>query len=238
MPQTWPAKDPDEVLDYRWDIELVTGDAVATAVVTVISGSVVIQTQAADAEGATIWLAGGTAGGVNTLRGLATTTGGRTIEETFYLPVVASDAVLTAYVTPEEYHQRFQITETIGLTNPNADAPDQTILNAALQAGTDMVDSYAGARYALPLSPVPSVVKDAVADLARERLFTLYPNEEVTKRADRVRAWLKDLSAGKVELVGVGGALVDEGTADQPAVYAPDAVFSDCVLSSYRGRLQ
>jgi len=143
-----------------------------------------------------------------------------------------------AYLTQAEYLERFDNAETISLTDPAGVAINTTKMNAALAAGSDMVDSYAGTRYTLPLSPVPAIVKDMVADLARERLFTLHPNEEVTDRADRARAWLKDLSRGTVELVGTAGALVSDASNDIPAVYAPDQVFTDDVLNSFRGRMQ
>ena len=143
-----------------------------------------------------------------------------------------------AYLTKAEYLERFDETETINLTDPDGAAVNDTRLNDALQAGSDMVDSYAAKRYTLPLSPVPVIVKDMVADLARERLFTLHPNDEVTARADRARAWLKDLSRGVVELVGTGGALVDETAADIPAITAPTQVFTDDILSAYRGQMQ
>lgn len=142
-----------------------------------------------------------------------------------------------AYLTKAEYLDRFDITETIKLTDPAGLTINDAKLNAALRAGSDIVDSYAATRYSLPLNPVPTIVKDAVADLARERLFTLHPNEEVTDRADRVRAWLKDLSRGLVELVGATGSLV-ESAADQAAFHNPAPVFTDALLGRYRGRLQ
>ncbi|HYI39997.1 MAG TPA: DUF1320 domain-containing protein [Allosphingosinicella sp.] len=144
------------------------------------------------------------------------------------------------YLTKAEYLDRFDEAETISITDPEAVAIDDSKLDAAIQAASDMADSYAAKRYAgsLPLAPVPTAIKDVVADLARERLFTMRPTEEVTARADRARAWLRDLAKGIVELVGLAGVLVEEASGDEPIVYAPEQIFTDCLLGSYRGRMQ
>lgn len=143
-----------------------------------------------------------------------------------------------AYLTKAEYLERFDNAETISLTDPANAAINDTKLNSALQAGSDVVDSYAAKRYTLPISPVPTPVKNIVGDLAREWLYNLHPPEEVTDRADRARAWLRDLSKGVVELVGTTGALVEDAASDDPETYTPDQVFTPTLLDAYRGRLQ
>lgn len=143
-----------------------------------------------------------------------------------------------AYLTKAEYLARFDTAETVRLTDENGDGLiDDPKLDAALKAASDFVDAYAGGRYAVPFSPPPAVVKDLVADLARERLYTLHPNDEVTARADRARDMLKDAARGLVSLIGDSGR-INETSADQAAVYSPPQFFSDSLLSSYRGRLQ
>jgi phage gp36-like protein len=142
------------------------------------------------------------------------------------------------YLTKAEYLERFDEAETISLTDPDGVEVGDERLEAALQAASDWFDTYAATRYSLPLDPVPSSVKTVVGDLAREGLFTLRPTDEVTARADRARAWLRDLAKGIVELVGITGALVDEGASDEPIVYVPDQIFTDERLSLFRGRMQ
>lgn len=88
---TWPAKDPDEVLDYTWTVPLDAGDSLATATLTKISGTVVIDSQDDTATGLTAFLSGGADGEVAEFRGLATTAAGRTFEETILLPIQSSD---------------------------------------------------------------------------------------------------------------------------------------------------
>jgi hypothetical protein len=92
MALIWPAKDPDEVLDYSWTIPVDAGDTLATADITKVSGNVVIDSQDTDGNVRTAFLSGGTDGEVCEFRGIATTAGGRTYEETFFLQIAASDA--------------------------------------------------------------------------------------------------------------------------------------------------
>jgi hypothetical protein len=94
MAINWPSKDPDEVLDYRWNIKLDEGDTIASATITKTDGDVAVGNQTSDQTGVTVWLSGGSDGTTSTFRGVATTTGGRTIEETLYLPIVATDESL------------------------------------------------------------------------------------------------------------------------------------------------
>lgn len=139
-----------------------------------------------------------------------------------------------AYLEEAEYLERFDVTETIDLTDPEGEQIDDDKLSAALDAGSNVVDAYVGARYTVPLSPIPSVIKDITADLARERLFTRHPNDEVTARADRARKMLTDIAKGVMVLVDVDG-IVEDSAFDTPAYDTPDQVFTDCVLNGYRG---
>ena len=90
MAAQWPAKDPDEVLDYSWTIPTEADDPVTAATLTLVSGTVAIVSQTATDTGLTAFLSGGAAGETAILAGTATTEGGRTFEETFYLTITAS----------------------------------------------------------------------------------------------------------------------------------------------------
>lgn len=92
----WHPKDPDEVLDYRWEPVIDAGDTIASITLSRLSGDVVTDSAAEDATGITLVLSGGTDGS-NVFRGLASTVGGRTFEEYITLPVVSKpDAGLVA----------------------------------------------------------------------------------------------------------------------------------------------
>ncbi len=97
MAQSWPSKDPDETLDYSWSVPLDADDAITSAALTVVSGTVTIASQDATATGLTAFLSGGADGETAIFSGTATTEGGRTFEETFYLVVrTAVDAEVAA----------------------------------------------------------------------------------------------------------------------------------------------
>jgi phage gp36-like protein len=142
-----------------------------------------------------------------------------------------------AYLTKAEYLERFDEAETANLTDPDGVTIDDTKLDTAIASASAFINGYLASRYSLPFASTPVEVKDATADLARERLFTLRPNDEVTARADRWRSWLRDVARGTVELV-LEEEAVPSGAADIPAVYVPDQVFTDCLLSSFRSRMQ
>lgn len=99
MAKTLPAKDPDEVFDYRWTVTLSDGDALtAAAEIALVDGTVTIESQVPDTTGITFWISGGADGESAELRATGPTTSGRTIEETLILPIVstASDSTFIA----------------------------------------------------------------------------------------------------------------------------------------------
>ena len=84
---SWPAKDPDEVLDYSIDWgtnRLQTGETIDTSDWSVIAGSVVIAGSPAPSINGgttTVWLTGGTDGDACELNNKITTSVGRTYEQ-------------------------------------------------------------------------------------------------------------------------------------------------------------
>lgn len=142
-----------------------------------------------------------------------------------------------AYLTEAEYLDRFTELETVSLTDPANGDVVENVLDSALEGGSRIVDAYVGARYTVPLDPIPDVIKEIVADLARERLYTMRPVDEVTERANRARAMLKDIAKGIMVLVDVNGR-VEDSASDEAVVSGPEPVFGDCLLDSFRGRMR
>lgn len=116
---SWPAKDPDAVLDYVYRIALDAGDSVSSGMpwVTKLSGDVVIDSQTlasppdttADGYGQdlTVWLSGGTNGETAVFRIAWETAGGRANDDVVTLAVIESDVeplVLTDYAKPAPAH--------------------------------------------------------------------------------------------------------------------------------------
>jgi phage gp36-like protein len=107
-----------------------------------------------------------------------------------------------AYLTQAEYIERFGELETIRVTDESkTGALDVEKLQAAIDGAEEFVDGYLAVRYPLPLASAPELVLEITADLARERLFKTRPLPAVTEAADRARAYLKDLSAGRAVLM-------------------------------------
>lgn len=83
----WPAKDPDEVLDYAIDWKnRLTGDTIATSSWGVPDGI----TQGSNTIAGTktiIWLSSGVIGASYAIRNRITTTGGRTMDQTVSLDI-------------------------------------------------------------------------------------------------------------------------------------------------------
>lgn len=84
----WPTKDPDDILDYALDwTEWLDGDTLNNATWTILSGSVVKQSDTIAGNRAVIWLSGGTSGQNCRLLCRITTIGGRTKDQVVNLPV-------------------------------------------------------------------------------------------------------------------------------------------------------
>lgn len=83
----WPAKDPAEVLDFTWTVPLDADDTIATAAITLLSGTVVIDEDDNTDTQLQAWLSAGADGETATFNLTATTAGGRTFREVAILPV-------------------------------------------------------------------------------------------------------------------------------------------------------
>jgi Protein of unknown function (DUF4054) len=104
---SWPAKDPEAVADFRYNVALDEGDTLSTISITKLSGSVALDSQSSDASGITAWLSGGADGETAVFRVDWTTSGGRTFDDIITLPVVANEVsalALTDYAKPSPAH--------------------------------------------------------------------------------------------------------------------------------------
>lgn len=94
-PLSWAAKDPTDVLDYRFDITAALlgndGDGIATLDVSIEPanpGDLTLNSATTDGTVAVLWLAGGQAGVVYTVTLELSTLNGRTISRSILLPVL------------------------------------------------------------------------------------------------------------------------------------------------------
>lgn len=88
MTASWPAKDPDEILDYSWDVPLDAGDTISgTPTIVVVEGSVTAETPSVNGARITTFLSGGEAGETSVIEITCETAGGRTFQQAFSLAV-------------------------------------------------------------------------------------------------------------------------------------------------------
>lgn len=92
----WPAKDPNDVLDYQVDIAPALigneGDAILGVDASVSpseAGGLRVDSVLADGSCAVLWMSGGRPGGVYTITLSITTANGRAIQRSVLLPVIA-----------------------------------------------------------------------------------------------------------------------------------------------------
>jgi hypothetical protein len=89
----WPAKDPDEVLDYQLDWadderpRLEAGETITSSAWSVVSGTVVIDDDDSVGGVTTVWLSGGEAGEACVILNRVTTSEGRTYDQSCRLRI-------------------------------------------------------------------------------------------------------------------------------------------------------
>lgn len=113
-----------------------------------------------------------------------------------------------AYATSDDMVARFGEAELIRLSTPEGalDGPmDADAVTIALADASELVDSYIGRRFVVPLNPVPASIAAAVCTLARHALSlarNATPGDAATRARDETSAWLKRIAAGDVTLPG------------------------------------
>jgi len=141
------------------------------------------------------------------------------------------------YLTADDYVTRFSEPEAIRITDTaRTGAPNFATIEEAIADQSLFADAFLSGRYRLPINPAPELLRKAVADLAREQLHSTRPTQAVTDNADRARALLKDLSAGRANIPApAAGEAPAETPGDLPAVsndHRP-RVFSDAALNDF-----
>jgi len=99
--------------------------------------------------------------------------------------------------------------ELAELTAESGDAPDDEVVAEAISKADAEIDSYAGVRYQVPLSPVSAQVKALSVALA---IYHLYGRRSVAPAVRRQQyeaavAFLKAVAAGQAVLEGQAGEL-------------------------------
>lgn len=90
MSLSWPAKDPDAILDYDLDWSSWLGDdTIATSTWLLDAGALTISSNSKTDTATKVWLSGGELGKTYSLTNRITTAGGRTQDQTVTLKIRA-----------------------------------------------------------------------------------------------------------------------------------------------------
>lgn len=92
MALTIDAKDPQEVRRFRWQPPLAASDTIASY--TLVATGATIASSTNEDTAVELFVSGGTAATVATITATAVTDDGETLEETLYLPIIASTVSL------------------------------------------------------------------------------------------------------------------------------------------------
>lgn len=105
------------------------------------------------------------------------------------------------YLTIAEFVGRFGLREAVAMTDGTGDGRiDRTYLISALIDAQAIVEGHIGARYALPLSTVPQLIKTWIGDIARGRLYPGGAPEGVEKASGQALRMLEHVRDGKMNL--------------------------------------
>jgi phage gp36-like protein len=105
-------------------------------------------------------------------------------------------------------------------------------VSAACDEASSQIDLYLGRRYAVPLTTIPSIVKQWACALARLTLWGNRAGEGTTVRvnADDAMAVIRDVATGKASLPGQSAtttaAVVAAAVTERTSAF-PDTLFAD-----------
>lgn len=87
--QSWPAKDPNENLDYQfdWSDRLVTGETITASDFILESGNVTLGVETYSGALTTVWISGGTHGTTSVITNRITTSASRIYDESAKLRI-------------------------------------------------------------------------------------------------------------------------------------------------------
>lgn len=141
-----------------------------------------------------------------------------------------------SYATKQHMIDRFGEDHLIQLTDRAATPTgeiDDTVLQAALDAADQEIDSLVAVRYKVPLNPVPELIKSYACDIARHKLHRFEPPEGVIKEKDAAMKALREIGSGIRVLNADGVEPAAPAVTTAPAVTGPERVFSRDNLKGY-----
>ena len=114
------------------------------------------------------------------------------------------------YCTHDDILKEISESKLVELTS-DGDTVDWGVVDQAIEDASNLIDSYIGQRYSLPLGSIPQVLRKVCVDIAIYEIYAKRLNEApgydfedmpVVKRYKDAMQWLKDVVAGKAGIYG------------------------------------
>lgn len=108
-----------------------------------------------------------------------------------------------AYASQADLETRFGTDEIVQLTNrAGGNTVDAAVVASALAGASAEIDGYLAVRYAVPVSPVPTSLREACLSIARYKLHGKSAGETVRRDYEDAIRFLRDIADGRAALAG------------------------------------
>ncbi len=118
-----------------------------------------------------------------------------------------------AYCTQADLAALIPTAELVELTTDSGSQPDAAVIAEAIAKAGAVIDAYCGGRYAVPLAPVPDIVKTLCVDLAIYHLYSRRDQMPEIRRQkyEDAMSYLKDIAKGVATLGAAEAAAAVSG---------------------------
>lgn len=141
-----------------------------------------------------------------------------------------------SYAAQADLEIRFGLDELIQLTDratPPSGEIDEDVVSRALMDADNLINSFVGARYLVPLTPVPDLILQIACDIARYSLHADHVPEAVKDRYMAALGHLKMIAAGSAVLGSAPIATPPTSSTDGPSWSSPGSIFSRDALRDF-----
>lgn len=140
-----------------------------------------------------------------------------------------------AYCELTDINDQIDERDLISITDDDdTGSVDSDKVGAAIEKADAMIDSYLAVKYAVPMDPVPAIVKKLSVDIAVYELFSRRDrvSDSTRKRFDDAVTFLKDVAKGKA---GISGATSADSSmsSNAPTMTTSPRVFSRIKMKGF-----
>lgn len=138
------------------------------------------------------------------------------------------------YAVKQDLIERYGAQDILQLTDhSHTDSIDDDVVSRALADADAEINGYLAARYTLPLTDTPPLVKRLACEIAYYLLFRALPTELAADRYTKAVAVLKGLSNGTVSLGLNSTGTGEPGTEAAVEHAGPERIFTGQTLDGY-----